>query len=71
MHVLILVYRYVNSSTQIPELIVQALSTAAAVQTSEIIRVLAVFKVLRSLKLHDESSFCNADTRIPPVSVQP
>ena len=43
----------------------QAVFTAEAVQTSEILGVLAVFEVLQSLKLHDESSFCNTGTRIP------
>ena len=40
----------------------QAVSTAAAVQTSEIFGVVAVFEALHSLTyslLHDESSFCN------------
>ena len=63
----ILVYQYVISSTE-PR--AQAVSTAAAVQTPEIFGVLAVFEVLRSLILHDESSFCNTGTCIP-VSVWP
>ena len=64
-HVLILVYQYVISSTE-PR--AQAVSTAAAVQTSEILEVLVAFDLLHPLILHDESSFCNTGTRIP-VSV--
>ena len=55
LYVLILEYQYVISSTG-P--LTQAVSTAAAAaQTSEIFGVLAVFEALRSLILHDESSF--------------
>ena len=46
LYVLILVYQYVIRSTE-PR--AQAVSTAAAVQASEIFRVLAVFEVLHSL----------------------
>ena len=66
-YVLILVCQYVISSTE-PR--AQAVSTAAAVRTSEIFGVLAVFEVLHSLILHDESSFCNTGTRVP-LSVWP
>ena len=38
-------------------------TAAAAVQTSEMFVVLAVFEALHSLMLHDESSFCNTGTR--------
>ena len=61
LYVHILVYQYVISSTE-PR--AQAVSTAPAVQTSEIFGV-AVLEVLHSLILHDESSFCNTGTRIP------
>ena len=65
MYVLILVYQYVIRSTE-PR--AQAVSTAAAVQTSEKMGIVAVFEVLHSVILRDESSFCNTGTRIP-VSV--
>ena len=67
LYVLILVYQYVISSTE-PR--ARAGPTSAAVPTSEIFGVLAVFEVLHPLILHDESSFCNTGTRIP-VSVRP
>ena len=47
----------------------QAVYTASAVETSEIFVVLAVFEVLPSLILHDESSFFSTGTRMP-VSVR-
>ena len=43
---------------------------AASVQTSELFGVPAVFEVLHSLLLNDESSFCNDGTRMT-VSVWP
>ena len=67
-HTGIILVEHVISSTE-PR--AQAISKAAAVQTSKIFGVLAVFEVLHSLILHDESSFRNySGTRIP-VSVLP